>query len=53
MLWFNKINEFLEDESGLTVVEYVVGAGVMLVGLSGLFVAFQDILSEEFNSLFS
>lgn len=53
MLWFNKINEFLEDESGLTVVEYVVGAGFLVVGFSGLFLAFKDILTEEFNSLFS
>lgn len=53
MLLLRKINNFINDETGLTVVEYVVGAGVMLVGLSGLFLAFKDVLTEEFNSLFS
>ncbi|MEF1171324.1 hypothetical protein [Vibrio sinaloensis] len=49
----HKARNFFLDESGLTVVEYVVGASVMLVGLSGLFAAFKDVLSEEFDSLFS
>ncbi|EGA68218.1 hypothetical protein VISI1226_15796 [Vibrio sinaloensis DSM 21326] len=53
MLLKNNIKNFFQDETGLTVVEYVVGASVMLAGLSGLFLAFQDILTEEFNSLFS
>lgn len=53
MLLHRKAVDFFLDESGLTVVEYVVGASVMLVGLSGLFAAFRDVLSEEFDSLFS
>ncbi len=43
---------FICDEGGLTVVEYVVGAGVMIVGFSGLFVAFKDIFINEFNTIF-
>ncbi|WP_394145209.1 Flp family type IVb pilin [Vibrio atypicus] len=53
MLLTHKAKLFFQDESGLTVVEYVVGASVMLIGLSGLFAAFRDVLSEEFDSLFS
>ena len=32
MLLINKAKLFFQDESGLTVVEYVVGASVMLIG---------------------
>ncbi|MCG9598838.1 hypothetical protein L1D15_19225 [Vibrio sp. Isolate25] len=49
----NNIKRFLEDEEGLTVVEYVVGAGLIVVGFAGLFVAFRGILTTEFASLFS
>ena len=48
-----KIHSFLADEEGLTVVEYVVGAGLLVVGFTGLFAAFRDILTAEFATLFS
>ncbi|MBU2898572.1 hypothetical protein KO511_17905 [Vibrio hepatarius] len=48
-----KIHTFLADEEGLTVVEYVVGAGLLVVGFAGLFAAFRDILTAEFATLFS
>jgi len=47
------IKRFLDDEEGLTVVEYVVGAGLIVVGFAGLFVAFRGILTTEFASIFS
>ncbi|WP_167350328.1 MULTISPECIES: Flp family type IVb pilin [Vibrio] len=47
------IKDFFQDESGLTVVEYVVGAGLMVVGLAGLFVAFSDILVAEMGTIFA
>lgn len=47
------IQEFLMDEEGLTVVEYVVGAGVMVAGFAGLFIAFRGILSDEFATIFN
>ncbi|WP_167489396.1 Flp family type IVb pilin [Vibrio ouci] len=47
-----KIIEFLKDEEGLTVVEYVVGAGMLVVGFAGLFLAFRALLTAEFASLF-
>ncbi|GLT19531.1 hypothetical protein GCM10007938_33130 [Vibrio zhanjiangensis] len=47
------ILSFLADEEGLTVVEYVVGAGLIVVGFAGLFFAFRDILTAEFATIFS
>ena len=48
-----RMQGFLADEEGLTVVEYVVGAGLIVVGFAGLFVAFRDILTAEFATIFS
>lgn len=45
--------DFLKDEEGLTVVEYVVGAGMLVVGFAGLFLAFRGLLTEQFASLFT
>lgn len=45
--------EFMKDEEGLTVVEYVVGAGMLVVGFAGLFLAFRGLLTEQFASLFT
>jgi len=43
---------FIRDETGLTVVEYVVGAGLMLVVMTGVFGAFSDSLIAELSQLF-
>ncbi len=50
---FNSIQSFMKDEEGLTVVEYVVGAGLLVAGLSGIFGAFSSILEDELESVFS
>lgn len=44
--------QFIEDEEGLTVVEYVVGAGLMVGGLAVFFAGYAGILVAEFDSLF-
>jgi len=44
---------FFKDEEGLTVVEYVVGAGLIVVGFAGLFIAFRGILTNEFATIFN
>ncbi|WP_394126977.1 Flp family type IVb pilin [Vibrio hepatarius] len=44
---------FFRDEEGLTVVEYVVGAGLIVVGFAGLFIAFREILTNEFATIFN
>ncbi|WP_394145208.1 Flp family type IVb pilin [Vibrio atypicus] len=48
----NNITAFLKDEEGLTVVEYVVGAGLLVLGLSGIFGAFSSILETELEGIF-
>ncbi|MGF1719975.1 hypothetical protein L4D20_08015 [Vibrio kyushuensis] len=47
------IKEFLYDEEGLTVVEYIVGAGALIIGFSGLFTVIYGIITDEFDSIFS
>ncbi|MEL7290856.1 MAG: hypothetical protein AAGJ78_01815 [Pseudomonadota bacterium] len=46
------VNEFFADESGLTVVEYVVGAGLMVIVFTGVFAAFSDSLTSELDTIF-
>ena len=33
----NNIKEFLSDEEGLTVIEYVIGAAMLVLGLTTIF----------------
>ncbi|MGC9462538.1 MULTISPECIES: Flp family type IVb pilin [Vibrio] len=48
----NLIKDFMNDEEGLTVVEYVVGAGLLVAGLAGIFGTFSDTLTTELGSVF-
>lgn len=50
-IW-TSVKDFLNDETGLTVVEYVVGAGLMVIVLSGVFAAFSDSLTSELSTIF-
>ena len=43
----------MKDEEGLTVVEYVVGAGLLVAGLTGIFTTFSGTLTTELGSIFS
>lgn len=43
----------MKDEEGLTVVEYVVGAGLLVAGLTGIFGTFSTTLSDELGTVFS
>lgn len=52
MSGITRVAEFFSDESGLTVVEYVVGAGLIAIAFTGLFVAFSDVLTAEFSDIF-
>ncbi|EGA68219.1 hypothetical protein VISI1226_15801 [Vibrio sinaloensis DSM 21326] len=47
------IKAFLKDEEGLTVVEYVVGAGLLVLGLAGIFDAFSSILETQLSGVFN
>ncbi|NOH82981.1 MULTISPECIES: hypothetical protein [Vibrio] len=50
MAW-RKIKQFLDDETGLTVVEYVVAAGLLVGALTTLFVGYGDILSQSLSKV--
>ena len=47
------ISKFMKDEEGLTVVEYVVGAGLLVAGLAGIFGTFSNTLTNELANVFS
>ena len=44
---------FLSDEDGLTVVEYVVSAALLVVVLAAVFITWGTTLAQEFASVFS
>ena len=46
------IKAFLKDEEGLTVVEYVVGAGLIVAGLTGIFTTFSSTLETQLTGVF-
>lgn len=45
------VKEFWQDEEGLTVVEYVVGAGLLVAGLTAIFTSWGSILQGELTSI--
>jgi len=47
------ITAFMKDEEGLTVVEYVVGAGLLVLGLAGIFDLFSGELQAELSTIFA
>ncbi|AIW17936.1 Flp family type IVb pilin [Vibrio coralliilyticus] len=47
------VKAFLKDEEGLTVVEYVVGAGLLVAGLTGIFATFSSTLETQLTGVFS
>lgn len=49
----DNIKAFMQDEEGVTVVEYVVGAGLLVAGLAGLFTAFGTTLQGQLTGIFS
>ncbi|MCK6262454.1 hypothetical protein KP803_04125 [Vibrio sp. ZSDE26] len=50
---YGRVVEFFKDEDGLTVVEYIVSAGLLVVVLSGLFTVLYGAISDRFESMFS
>ena len=45
-----RVIEFLNDEEGLTVVEYVIGAALLVAGLTGIFTVLSDALETSLNN---
>lgn len=46
-----KCKAFLQDEEGLTVVEYVIGAGLLVLGLTAVFTGMGSKLSTKMNEI--
>ncbi|MDN3717478.1 Flp family type IVb pilin [Vibrio breoganii] len=46
----NNIVLFFKDEEGLTVVEYVIGAALLVLALVGVFSALRDGLSASLSN---
>lgn len=45
------IKSFIEDESGLTAVEYAIAGGLVVGGMVGAFVALGDNATNQINAL--
>ncbi|MDW6002359.1 fimbrial protein [Vibrio mangrovi] len=48
----SQFKAFWKDEEGLTVVEYVVGAGLLVAALAAVFSGWGDIISAELATVF-
>ncbi|WP_038175022.1 MULTISPECIES: Flp family type IVb pilin [Vibrio] len=46
------ITAFIKDEEGLTVVEYVVGAGLIVIALAAVFDNLGTLLQGELATIF-
>ncbi|MEZ9974771.1 hypothetical protein BCS96_02300 [Vibrio breoganii] len=49
----NQISAFFKDEEGLTVVEYVLGAALLVVALVAVFSSLQTGLTDSLSSTMS
>ncbi|MBY8291705.1 Flp family type IVb pilin [Vibrio fluvialis] len=47
------VKDFWQDEEGLSVVEYVVGAGLLVAALGVVFSGWGDTLQTQLDAIFS
>ncbi|MEZ8373810.1 Flp family type IVb pilin [Vibrio cyclitrophicus] len=47
----NNCKEFMKDEEGLTVIEYVIGAALLVLGLTTVFSGLGNTLSTKLNAI--
>ncbi|MGF1799358.1 Flp family type IVb pilin [Vibrio gigantis] len=47
------IKEFMNDEEGLTVIEYVIGAAMLVLGLTTIFSGIGSALSTKLSAIVS
>ncbi|MBY7841155.1 Flp family type IVb pilin [Vibrio fluvialis] len=47
------VKDFWQDEEGLTVVEYVIAAGLLAAALAVLFQGWGSILQAKLQAIFS
>ncbi|MEZ9660761.1 Flp family type IVb pilin [Vibrio sp. 10N.261.52.F3] len=48
--FLNNCKEFMKDEEGLTVVEYVIGAALLVIGIATLFNSLGTQLETKLNT---
>ncbi|MEZ8350449.1 Flp family type IVb pilin [Vibrio splendidus] len=49
--FLNNCKEFMQDEEGLTVIEYVIGAALLVLGLTTVFSGLGNTLSTKLNAI--
>ncbi|MGF1823089.1 Flp family type IVb pilin [Vibrio splendidus] len=49
--FLNNCKEFMKDEEGLTVVEYVIGAALLVLAITTVFTGLGTQLSTKLNTI--
>ena len=49
--FLNNCKEFMKDKEGLTVIEYVIGAALLVLGLTTVFSGLGNTLSTKLNAI--
>ncbi|CAK2987476.1 pilus assembly protein Flp/PilA [Vibrio crassostreae] len=49
--FLNNCKEFMKDEEGLTVIEYVIGAALLVLGLTTVFSGLGTTLATKLNAI--
>ncbi len=52
-LFIQHCKTFWQDEEGLTVIEYVIAAGLLAAALVVLFLGWGDILQAQLQAIFN
>ncbi len=47
----NALMNFIKDEDGLTAIEYVIAASLLVLGLTAIFTNFGTTLGNKLNSI--
>ncbi|MBY7730620.1 Flp family type IVb pilin [Vibrio splendidus] len=49
--FLNNCKEFMKDEEGLTVIEYVIGAALLVLGMTTVFSGLGAALATKLNAI--
>lgn len=50
--FISNVKAFMQDEEGLSVVEYVIGAGLLAIAMTQLFDGLVSSMGKELSSIF-
>ncbi len=51
--FLKSVKSFMQDEEGLTIVEYVIGGALVVAAISALFGTFESEMQTKLDSFFS